>query len=95
MSYVDAEIGVPIGVETGTTYVSTTVSAPAAATFVAYTDGLVELRGESLDQGLARLREVATRHDAALPDLLSTLVRELPHGSSEDDIAIVGVRWTS
>jgi serine phosphatase RsbU (regulator of sigma subunit) len=94
-SYVDAEIGVPIGVEAGASYVSTTILAPPAATFVAYTDGLVELRGESLDQGLARMREVATGHHASLPDLLGTLVRELPHGSSEDDIAIVGVRWTS
>ena len=94
-SYVDAEIGVPIGVESGSSYASTTISAPEGATFVAFTDGLVELRGESLDQGLARLREVATRQSAGLPDLLSTLVCELPHGSSEDDIAIVGVRWTS
>lgn len=93
--YVEAEVGVPIGVEAGASYASTTISAPEAATFVAYTDGLVELRGESLDQGLARLRKVASHVDGALPELLSTLVRELPHGSSEDDIAIVGVRWTS
>jgi len=93
--YVDAEIGVPIGVERGATYTSTTFSAPPRATFVAYTDGLVELRGESLDQGLARLREVATSGDHDLPELLGTLVSEMPRGSSEDDIAIVGVRWTS
>ena len=93
--YVEAEIGVPIGVESGSSYTSTTISAPEGATFVAYTDGLVELRGESLDQGLARLRALATQDDAELSELLETLVNEMPHGSSEDDIAIVGVRWTS
>ena len=92
--FVDAAIGVPIGVEAGASYTSTTISAPEGSTFVAYTDGLVELRGESLDQGLARLRDVATRGDADLPELLETLVSEMPRGASEDDIAIVGVRWT-
>jgi hypothetical protein len=62
---------------------------------VAFTDGLVELRGESLDQGLARLREFAMRGDPGLPELLGTLVSDMPRGASDDDIAIVGVRWTS
>jgi Stage II sporulation protein E (SpoIIE) len=93
--YVDAEVGVPIGVEHGATYTSTTISVPAGSTFVAYTDGLVELRGESLDQGLARLRGLAVSIDGELPELLGTLVSEMPRGASEDDIAIVGVRWTS
>jgi serine phosphatase RsbU (regulator of sigma subunit) len=93
--YVDAEVGVPIGVERGATYTSTTISVPPGSTFVAYTDGLVELRGESLDQGLARLRELAIRRDGGLPELLGALVSEMPRGASEDDIAIVGVRWTS
>ena len=53
--YVEVAAGLPIGVEAGSSYTATTVAAPAGATFVAYTDGLVELRGESLDEGLERL----------------------------------------
>jgi serine phosphatase RsbU (regulator of sigma subunit) len=93
--YVDLDIGLPIGVEADTSYRSTTVTVPRAATFVAFTDGLVEMRGESIDQGLERLRAAATSHDVALPQLLGSLVSELVNGRSEDDIAIVGVRWTS
>ncbi|HEX4008550.1 MAG TPA: PP2C family protein-serine/threonine phosphatase [Solirubrobacteraceae bacterium] len=93
--YVEVEAGLPIGVEAGSTYTATTIAAPMAATFLAYTDGLVELRGESLDQGLERLRAAAAGDHSELPDLLGRLVTELPHGPSEDDIAIVGVRWTS
>jgi serine phosphatase RsbU (regulator of sigma subunit) len=94
-SYLDTDVGLPIGVEAGTSYRSTTDTVPAGSTVVVFTDGLVELRGESLDDGLERLREAATSHDVPLAELLGTLVTELPRGRSEDDIAIVGVRWTS
>ncbi len=93
--YLDMEIGLPIGVEEGTVYHSTTVGVPPEATVVAFTDGLVERRGESLDQGLERLRTAATGHDVGLPELLGGLVSDMANGRSEDDIAIVGVRWTS
>ena len=93
--YLDMEIGLPIGVEEGTVYRSTTVTVPPEATVVAFTDGLVERRGESLDEGLERLRTAATGHDVGLPELLGRLVSDMANGRSEDDIAIVGVRWTS
>ncbi len=91
--YVDAEIGVPIGAEAGAPYKSTTVPAPPSATLLAFTDGLVERRGEELDRGLARLRDAAVANHLALPELLASLVAQLRHGPSEDDTAIVGLRW--
>jgi serine phosphatase RsbU (regulator of sigma subunit) len=93
--YADAEIGLPIGVEENTVYRATTVTVPPAATVVAFTDGLVETRGENLDVGLDRLRAAATSHHLGLPELLGTIVSEMANGGSKDDIAIVGVRWTS
>jgi serine phosphatase RsbU (regulator of sigma subunit) len=93
--YAETEVGLPIGVQAGTVYRSTTVTVPPEATVVAFTDGLVERRGESLDQGLDRLRHAATSHDVGLSELLGTLVTEMANGGSQDDIAIVGVRWTS
>jgi serine phosphatase RsbU (regulator of sigma subunit) len=93
--YLDSAIGLPIGVQEGTVYHSTTVTVPSGATVVAFTDGLVERRGESIDEGLDRLRTAATGHDVALPELLGRLVSQMANGRSEDDIAIVGVRWTS
>jgi serine phosphatase RsbU (regulator of sigma subunit) len=93
--YLESEVGLPIGVEDRASYESTTVSAPPRATFIAFTDGLVERRGEDLDQGLARLREAATTNHAALPDLLSRLIGELRQGPFQDDTAIVGLRWRS
>ncbi|MFL5863353.1 MAG: PP2C family protein-serine/threonine phosphatase [Solirubrobacteraceae bacterium] len=93
--YIDTEVGLPIGVDRGSKYHATTVTLPPAGTVVAFTDGLVETRGESLDEGLERLRVAATGHDVALSELLERLVKDLVNGRSQDDVAIVGVRWTS
>jgi serine phosphatase RsbU (regulator of sigma subunit) len=92
--FLDSDVGLPIGVEPDSAYHSTTVTVPATATMVAFTDGLVERRGESLDEGLERLRAAAAGHHVGLSELLGKLVSELVDGRSEDDIAIVGVRWT-
>ena len=91
--YLGSEIGLPIGAQTGAAYKSTTVPAPPSATLLAFTDGLVERRGEDLDRGLARLREAATGNHLTLPELLGKLVAELRHGPTDDDTAIVGLRW--
>ncbi|MGZ4350611.1 MAG: SpoIIE family protein phosphatase, partial [Solirubrobacteraceae bacterium] len=93
--FLDSDVGLPIGVEEDAEYRSTTVTVPPGATVLAFTDGLVETRGESLDARLERLRAAATRHHVGLPELLGMLVNELVNGRSKDDIAIVGVRWTS
>jgi serine phosphatase RsbU (regulator of sigma subunit) len=93
--YINGNVGVPIGVEQDATYPTTTVSVSKGATLLAYTDGLVERKHESLDQGLARLRKVATSNNATLPDLLNRVLTELHHAPAQDDTAIVGLRWTS
>ena len=76
-------------------YSEATVTVPVRATLVAFTDGLVERRGEVLDVGLARLRDLATRQPLALDDLLSTLARDLTSEDHHDDTAIVGIKWES
>jgi serine phosphatase RsbU (regulator of sigma subunit)/PAS domain-containing protein len=63
------------------------------STVLLYTDGLVERRGQSLDEGLTRLQhvlaELAFRPLNALCDaVLSQLLPEHP----EDDVAIVAIR---
>ncbi len=91
--YLRSEIGLPIGAQTGAAYESTTVQAPPSGTLLAFTDGLIERRGEDLDRGLARLQEAVTGNHLGLPDLLGKLVTELRHGPTDDDTAIVGLRW--
>ncbi len=91
-TFIRSAVGVPIGVNTGATYTSTAVSTPPAATLLAFTDGLVERRGESIDTGLARLQHAATASQCDLDDLLDKLLEELRDGG-DDDTAIAGLRW--
>ena len=63
------------------------------ASLLAFTDGLVERRGEVIDVGLARLRSAAIEVDLALEDLLTRLASQLAPVRHHDDTAIMGVRW--
>jgi serine phosphatase RsbU (regulator of sigma subunit) len=93
VTYVDGEVGVPIGVRSGAAYKSTSVTAPRAATLLAFTDGLVERRGESIDAGLARLQRAASDNHIALDDLLGRLIDDLRRDGGDDDTAIAALRW--
>jgi serine phosphatase RsbU (regulator of sigma subunit) len=62
------------------------------ATLLLYTDGLVERREASIDDGLARLAAVvASLADARLEDLCDLLLERLGH-QREDDVALLAVR---
>jgi serine phosphatase RsbU (regulator of sigma subunit) len=92
--YVKSDVNVPIGVPRDFDYQETTVSVPARATLVAFTDGLVERRTEILDTGLARLRDVATTGQRLAPDdLVEMLTRDLASKDHNDDTAIVVIQW--
>jgi hypothetical protein len=72
--------------------VETEVSVAPGEVVVFYTDGLVEQRGLSIDQGLRRLADVAARHRDAPSALVEACVQEIPRDGPEDDIAIIALR---
>ncbi|MGA2528887.1 MAG: PP2C family protein-serine/threonine phosphatase [Acidimicrobiales bacterium] len=92
-SFIDTVVGVPLGVSGGS-YESVTVELAPGATLLAFTDGLVEHRGESLDVGLKRLEEVTRGADCPLDQLLTNVIADLTDSGSEDDVAMLGLRWT-
>ena len=69
------------------------VTLQRGSTVLLYTDGLVERRGQSLDEGLDRLR-AALVELARLPldELCDTLQDRLVPATREDDVAMVAVR---
>jgi len=93
--FVDLEVNVPIGVIRDSEYREASVPVPSNATLIAFTDGLVERRGETVDDGLARLREAAIGQQLELEDLVEKLPRVLAIEDHHDDTAIVGIRWQS
>lgn len=91
--FVRTAVGPPIGVSRFAEYPATTVVAPRGATLIAYTDGLIERRGEDLADSLRRLRTAATQAGGDLDDLLVHLVRSFS-AEAPDDTALLGLRWT-
>ncbi|HWE57162.1 MAG TPA: PP2C family protein-serine/threonine phosphatase [Acidimicrobiales bacterium] len=70
-----------------------TIDFPAGSTLVAFTDGLIERRGEGLGAGLDRLAAAAGRAPAASEELITHLVDDLAASRQEDDIAVLAVRF--
>jgi serine phosphatase RsbU (regulator of sigma subunit) len=90
-AFVDATVGPPLGVRTDLPWpVHTTPLGPGDVLFF-YTDGLIERRGESLDQGLERLQRAVT---AAPPEVVCQRVMAALIGTRElrDDVAILALR---
>lgn len=57
-AYVDLPVGPPLGVG-ATGYEAATFTMPRGSTLLAFTDGLVERRGEDIDDGMRRLADAA------------------------------------
>jgi hypothetical protein len=59
---------------------------------LAFTDGLIERRGEIIDVGLERLR-AAVPYDSSLDDVMTTVIETMAPNGPNDDIALIGMRW--
>jgi serine phosphatase RsbU (regulator of sigma subunit)/anti-sigma regulatory factor (Ser/Thr protein kinase) len=93
-SYLRGGLAPPIGVTTHESFTEASAELPVGATLVLYTDGLVERRGESLDEGLDRLAiELASRGAGDLEGLCDHLLsRLLQADPTVDDVALLAVR---
>ena len=89
----DGDADLLLGVDARTTRTQSEAELERGATVLLYTDGLVERRGQAIDDGLNRLREIlAELASWDLPDLCDeVLARMLPRGA-EDDVALAAVR---
>ena len=85
--------GLPLGVAPDTRYRQTTVELPVGSVLLLYSDGLVERRGHSIDEGLARVNEAVTDGPRHPEQLVEHIVARLV-GSTErgDDIALLAFR---
>ncbi|HEX2075930.1 MAG TPA: SpoIIE family protein phosphatase [Geodermatophilus sp.] len=92
--YLDGGRGPALTVPGGGAHVEATTTLDLGSTLILYTDGLVERRDASLDDGLGRLAGAAVARRAAAPAaLVDGLLDELVRGGEPaDDIAVVAVR---
>jgi serine phosphatase RsbU (regulator of sigma subunit) len=82
-----------LGVDPTTQRIESVSSLRPGSVVLLYSDGLVERRGSTIDEGtdrlVANLRELA---DRPLDDLCDALLSRMLHGTPEDDVALVAVR---
>ncbi|HEX6476278.1 MAG TPA: anti-sigma factor antagonist [Acidimicrobiales bacterium] len=83
----------PLGIEPGTARETVEVLQPGS-TVVLYTDGLVERRGATIDDGLGNLLRAATGSDGDIEALCDRLVQDLDAEDSSDDVALLALRLT-
>ena len=82
-----------LGIDPEARRAESTVPIERGSTVLLYTDGLVERRGQSLDEGLIRLRDaLAELADRDLGDLCDELLVRLLTDQPDDDVALVAVR---
>ncbi len=91
-SFVETTVGPPIGIGP-VTYAETTVAMAPGSTLLAFTDGLIERRGEDIDRGFERLADAATELGPTLEGVLSRLLTTVAEDTAGDDIAILAFRW--
>jgi serine phosphatase RsbU (regulator of sigma subunit) len=91
--FIAVPTGPPIGVPQSDGYAAITVPIPRDATLLAYTDGLIERRGETLDDGLRRLFAAATEAGLTGEALVEDIMKALLPDGCDDDTAVLGLRW--
>ncbi len=91
--FLETEVGLPIGVDTDCSYVSSSFAVPDGACLLGFTDGLIERHGESLDEGLERLRQAAMQASGYVEEMLAWILEHARGPDSVDDTAMAGVQW--
>jgi GAF domain-containing protein/anti-sigma regulatory factor (Ser/Thr protein kinase) len=89
--YLDVQGALPLGTSHDEVYGSHVVPFPAGTAVVLFTDGLVERRGEPIDVGLGRLRDVIAAQDE-IEALCTQALEQLLTEGPADDVALVAAR---
>jgi anti-anti-sigma factor len=87
--------GGPLGISRRPPYAEAGTRIEPGASLLLYTDGLIERRGQAIDDGLDHLASTATQLHGHPPHSLVTqlLARALPDAGPADDIALIVARY--
>lgn len=96
-AYVRCDPHLPLGIQEAPLYTPTIVPVPDDAVMLLFTDGLVEDRDVSLDDGLRTLASVAAEASAGAADdveeLCDTILGKVLGSAHGDDVALLAVRF--
>jgi PAS domain S-box-containing protein len=92
-SYLEHPASVPLGVTGQVRRPEVVAQMEAGSTLILYTDGLVERRGQSIADGMAKLREAAETAPTGVEPLLDHVIASLVDAVAEDDVALLAVSF--
>jgi GAF domain-containing protein/anti-sigma regulatory factor (Ser/Thr protein kinase) len=87
-AYLPLQGGLALGASPLASYRCDRHAFPSGSTVLLYTDGLVERRGRSIDDGLDELKAIAVGGGDDLEKLCNTLIERMVPNEAPDDIAI-------
>lgn len=90
---VEAPPVAPIGVTAEAPSDTRAIRVPEGSLLLVYTDGLVERRGESLDDTIGRLQLCLLQDSPSVDVLLDNIIADLTDGAPDDDVAMLGLKW--
>ncbi|HEX4518943.1 MAG TPA: SpoIIE family protein phosphatase [Gaiellaceae bacterium] len=85
-------LSLPLGVGPNTSFAEVEVELEPGCSLVFYTDGLVERRGESIDDGIARLTALVAGSDPPAHKLVDAIIEGLEIDGDPDDRAVLAVK---
>lgn len=91
--FIATSVGVPVGVHVDDPYPEVEFAFSRGSTLLLYTDGAIERRGEHLDIGLQRLKDVSLGAVGTLDAILTQVAEGVVGAQAEDDTALLGIRW--
>ncbi|MBC2902011.1 SpoIIE family protein phosphatase [Streptomyces cupreus] len=91
VSLLPVPVGPPLGTGLGG-YEPATYRLDPSQALMLFTDGLVERRGEDIDQSLDRLARVSFSSATGVQDVLDTVLACLDARHAEDDVAVLAAR---
>ncbi|CAM5746121.1 hypothetical protein STAFG_4762 [Streptomyces afghaniensis 772] len=91
VEFLEVPAGPPLGLG-GLPFESTELELAEGSLLVLFTDGLVEIRGRDIDEGVAAMREVLRRPAQDLEAVCDALLRTLLPDRPSDDVALLVAR---
>jgi anti-anti-sigma factor len=90
-TYLEGGRSMPLGVAPGARPEAVTAIEPGS-TLILYTDGLIERRGHSIDEGLETLRRAVEASNASLNELCDEGLVASGRRDAEDDVAVLATK---